>query len=147
MPTDPKAAGEIVTTRRLPSPRERVWRAFCDAAALAAWWGPVGFTNTFHEFGFRPGGTWRFTMRGPDGTAYEMSNQFTEITPPGQIVLRHNQQGHGFTLVMTLAAEGAQTCLTWRMTFDDPVEQARVYDIVTAANEQNLDRLEAHLAG
>jgi uncharacterized protein YndB with AHSA1/START domain len=45
---------EIVATRLIDAPRERVFAAFADAARLARWWGPKGFTNTFDEFELRP---------------------------------------------------------------------------------------------
>ena len=142
------AAGErdIVTTRLLAWPRARVWAAFADPAALAEWWGPRGFTNTFQAFDFRPGGVWRFTMHGPDGAAFAMDKRFAEIVVPERIVLHHFQQGHGFVLTMTFAEEGTATRVQWRMRFDDAAEAARVRDFVATANAQNLERLEAHLS-
>ena len=66
---------EIVSTRVLDAPRELVFRAFSDPDLLARWWGPEGFTNTFHEFDLRPDGAWRFVMHGPDGTDYRVDPQ------------------------------------------------------------------------
>lgn len=34
---------EIVTTRVLRAPRERVWRAFTESGHVEQWWGPAGF--------------------------------------------------------------------------------------------------------
>src|SRR5258708_4806079 len=112
----------IVSSRVFAAPREAVFTAFSDPVRLAQWWGPQGFTSTFHQFDFRPGGAWRFTMRGPDGTAYEMDQQFTEIVAPERIVLRHFQPTHDFTLPMTFLSRSDHTELTWRMVFDDPAE-------------------------
>ena len=66
--TDPR---EIVSGRVIDAPRRKVFKAFADPTHLARWWGPKGFRNTFEEFDFRPGGTWRFTMHGPDGVDYQ----------------------------------------------------------------------------
>ncbi|RXK54863.1 polyketide cyclase [Oleiharenicola lentus] len=140
-------AHAIVTSRMFAAARTRVWAAFCDPVVLAGWWGPAGFTNTFHEFDFRPGGVWRFTMHGPDGAAYPMDHRFSEIVAPEQFVVRHLQPGHDFTLTVTLADCAGATGITWRMLFDDPAEAARVRPFVVPANEQNLDRLETHLSG
>lgn len=139
--------GAIVTTRLLPWPREQAWSAICDPAALAGWWGPDGFSNDFHVFDFRPGGSWKFTMRGPSGAAFAMDHRFLEIVAPERIVIRHLQPGHDFTLTITLVAQGGRTALGWRMVFDDPAEAERVRAFVVPANEQNLDRLAAHLSG
>jgi uncharacterized protein YndB with AHSA1/START domain len=142
----PPAGRPIVSTRVLAAPREVVFAAFSDPARLAQWWGPQGFTNEFHQFDFRPGGIWRFTMLGPGGTAYGMHHQFTEIVRPERIVVRHFQPGHDFTLTMTFAAQGGGTVVTWAMCFDDPAEGERLRSFLGPANEENLDRLSAHLS-
>jgi uncharacterized protein YndB with AHSA1/START domain len=142
--TDP--SGEISTARTLSAARNRVFRAFTEAGLLARWWGPAGFSNTFQEFDPRPGGMWRLTMHGPDGAEYPMTNQFLEVSPE-RVVVRHPQEGHDFTLTITMAEEGSGTRVEWRMRFDSPEEAERVRPFVTPANEQNLDRLATVLAG
>lgn len=137
---------EIVSSRILTANQKEVFRAFSDPVRLAEWWGPKGFTNNFQQFDFRAGGTWRFTMRGPDGASYEMDKHFTEITPPERIVIRHTHQTHGFLMTMTLTAQENNTKLTWRMCFDDPAECATMRPFIAPANEENFDRLAAHLA-
>jgi uncharacterized protein YndB with AHSA1/START domain len=57
---------EIVITRILNAPRELVFKAWTDPKHLISWWGPNGFTNTFHEVNIKPGDVWRFTLHGPD---------------------------------------------------------------------------------
>lgn len=140
------AEHEIVATRVLGAPREAVYRAFADPELLARWWGPVGFTSTFQEFDLRPGGAWRLVMHGPDGTDYPMDKEFLEVVPRERIVLLHPQPGHRFTMTMAFAEEAGGTRLTWRMWFDSAEHAAAIRDVVAAANEQNLDRLEAQLA-
>lgn len=139
-------AGDITSTRMFAAPREEVFRAFSDHTRLVQWWGPQGFRSTFQEFDFRVGGAWRFTMHGPDGTAYAMDKQFAEIIQPERVVLRHFQQGHDFTMTMTWAAQGDHTELTWRLRFEDPAECERVRPFILPANEQNFNRLAAHLS-
>lgn len=147
LPSTPaRPAHAIVNTRRFPVSREAVFAAFSDPARLARWWGPAGFTNVIHEFDFRTGGRWRFTMRGPDGQAYEMDKQFLEVTPPARVVLRHVQDGHSFSLLMTFVAQEGGTEVTWDMRFDDPAEAERLVSFLIPANEQNFDRLAAHLS-
>jgi uncharacterized protein YndB with AHSA1/START domain len=141
------ATHAFVSSRLLPAARDRVWAAFSDPVALAGWWGPAGFTNTFREFDFRPGGVWRFTMHGPDGAAYAMDHRFQEVVAPAHLVVRHIQPGHDFTLTVMLSERAGSTAITWSMLFDDPAEAARVRPFVVPANEQNLDRLETHLSG
>jgi len=136
---------EIVSSRLIDAPRERVFGAFSDPERLARWWGPAGFTNTFHQFEFRPGGRWRFTMHGPGGTDYENESVFQVIEAPELIVLRHLEPMHAFEMTMTHAAEGGRTRLTWRMVFDTAEECAAVRAYIPQANGENFDRLEAEL--
>jgi uncharacterized protein YndB with AHSA1/START domain len=140
------ANGEIIATRVFGAPRELVFRAFSDPSLLARWWGPKGFTNTFHEFDFRPGGAWRFVMHGPDGTDYEMVKDFIEVVHAERISLQHVQLMHQFQMTMTFADEAGKTRLTWVMQFESAEEAEKVRSLVAEANEQNFDRLEAQLA-
>jgi uncharacterized protein YndB with AHSA1/START domain len=132
---------------------DRIWSAFSDPKALAAWWGPAGVTNTFEEFDFRPGGIWRFTMHGPDGTEYPMNHMFAKITDRALIVFDHIDPVHGFRMHVYFApvAENVvgsvtepypeKTEIRWAMVFDFAEEASKVRSFVEAANEQNFDRL------
>ena len=135
---------ELGTTRLLDAPTERVFRAFSDAAHLAAWWGPAGFTNTFHAFELRTGATWRYTMHGPNGGNYENESVFADVAPE-RIVIEHVSLPR-FTLTITLAREAGKTRLAWRQRFPTAADCERLRALAVTANEQNLDRLEARLA-
>lgn len=135
---------ELVSSRLFSAPRELVFRAFMDPAHLRHWWGPKGFTNRFQEFDPRPGGVWRFVMRGPDGKEYPNKHIFAEIVKPERIVLKHLTEPH-FQLTITLAEEGLKTKIEWRMLFESPEVCARVKTYAAEANEQNFDRLAAEL--
>jgi uncharacterized protein YndB with AHSA1/START domain len=134
------------THRVLPFTPERIFAAFARPELLARWWGPSGFTSTFEVFEFEPGGRWRFVMHGPDGTDYPNENVFRELERASKIVIEHVSEPR-FVLTVTLIPEGAGTALSWTQAFEDAAIAARVRPIVEPANEQNLDRLTAVLAG
>jgi uncharacterized protein YndB with AHSA1/START domain len=136
---------EIVSSRVFDAPPESLFDSFSDPHRLAQWWGPKGFTNTFHEFDFRPGGLWRFTMHGPGGADYLNESVFTDIARPERIAFDHLEPIHRFRMAMTYEGQGGSTRLTWRMLFDDIEECAKVKPFVVEANEQNFDRLAANL--
>ena len=136
---------EIVSTRVLDAPRELVFRAFREPEQLAVWWGPNGFTNTIDEFDFRVDGSWRITMHGPDGVDYPNESVFLEIVPPARVVYLHLGPMHRYQMSMDFVDRGLLTELTWRMLFDSDEECERVRQFVVPANEQNFDRLAAHL--
>jgi len=131
--------------RTFDAPRERVFEAFSDPSRLARWWGPKGFTNTFHEFDMRPGGRWRFLMHGPDGVAYANESVFVEVVKPERIVLQH-VSAHRFEMTVTLDEQGGGTKVTWRMRHATARECAKAKAFVVDANEQNFDRLAGELA-
>ena len=134
------------TERPIEHTRERISQAFSDPAQLARWWGPNGFSNSFHHFDFRTGGAWRFTMHGPDGKDYLNENVFAEVVLPERIVIRHDSVPH-FTLTVALEARGDHTLLRWVQAFEDAETCAAVAKFAGNASEQVLDRLEAVLAG
>ncbi|RYX80773.1 polyketide cyclase [bacterium] len=135
----------IISTRLVNGSAKSVFEAFRDPEILAQWWGPKGFTCTFREFDFRPGGDWLFVMHGPDGVGYEITYNFIDIVPAGRIVLRNPQPTHEFQLTITFEEEKGSTRVTWTMQFQSPQEAARVREFVIVANEQNLDCLEEQL--
>lgn len=137
---------ELETSRILNASRERVFGAISDPKQLALWWGPNGFTNTFEEFDFRAGGTWRFVMHGPDGKNYPNHHTFGEIVKPERVVFQHLSSPR-FQLIVTLEDVGAgKTKINWRQRFESAEECERVSKYCIPGNEQNLDRLAAHLA-
>lgn len=146
MLAEDRANPEIVSTRRFPAPRAVVFGSFIDPRQLSQWWGPKGFTNTFKVFEPRTGGRWHFTMHGPDGANYPIEKEFVEVIPEEKIVLRHLDPVHGFRMTMTYEDEAGGTRLTWRMKFHSAAEAAKVSGFIASANEENFDRLEAHLA-
>ncbi len=135
---------EIISTRVIGVPRERVWEAFADPKRLAQWWGPKGFTNTFQEFDFKPGGYWRFVMRGSNGTDHPNESCFVEVVKPERIIFDHLSDPK-FRMTMTFAEEAGKTRLTWQGLFESVAEYDRVKKFAAKANEQNFDRLEALL--
>lgn len=65
--TEAKAGATTITQSRLiAAPRDLVWLAWTDPLQLGQWWGPRGFSVTTDLFAFRAGGSWKFTMHGPD---------------------------------------------------------------------------------
>jgi uncharacterized protein YndB with AHSA1/START domain len=71
--------------RAVAGPPERVWAAFTDAASLAEWWGPEGFTCPAIELDARAGGRYRITMQPPEGDPFHLSGEFREVEQPRRL--------------------------------------------------------------
>src|SRR6266852_821403 len=153
IPVEDTSDREILITRVFDAPRDLVWEAWTDPKQVVQWWGPTGFTTTIHEMDVRPGGVWRHTMRGPDGTEYPNLSVFIEVVKPERIVYSHGggRKGHPaaqFEATWTFEAQDAKTKLTSRMVFPSAAARelaVRTYNAVEGGN-QTLGRLSEQLA-
>jgi uncharacterized protein YndB with AHSA1/START domain len=154
-PTKPAALigdREIVATRIFNAPRELVWKMWTDPQHVAKWWGQNGFTNTIHEMNVKPGGVWRFVMRGPDGREYSNRIVYLEVVEPERLVYAHGGDEFGnnahFQVTVSFVEQGSKTKLTTLMAF--PSTAAREHGIrkygALEGQTQNLDRLQNYLA-
>ncbi len=142
--TDPDC--EILSSRLVKAPREIVFNAWSDPEHLKKWWGPAGFTNTFHEFDFRPGGRWRLTMHGPEQGNYQNECEFLQIKRPSLIAWTRHSKPH-FQVVATFEEmPDGQTKIDFRMLFNTPDECRKLKPFVVDKNEENFDRLEKELS-
>jgi uncharacterized protein YndB with AHSA1/START domain len=136
---------EIVTTRVFNAPRELVFKAWTEPEHLRRWWGPKGFTTTFHAFDLRPGGAWRFVMHGPDGTDYKNESVFVEIVKPERIVFDH-LSGPRFRVTATFEDLGGKTKITFRQLFESAAAYEKVKPVAVPGNEETFDKLAGQLA-
>ena len=143
---------EMVITRVFDAPRDMIWAAWTDPNQIVKWWGPHGFTITIDEMDVRPGGVWKSTMHGPDGTQYLNDCVFTEVTKPERIAYKLSggrKEDHDVNAEVSwiFEAQGAKTKLTLRMLFataEARDRSAKTYKVVESGNEM-LDRLREHL--
>src|SRR5919199_4337612 len=73
---------EIVMTRVFDAPRDIVFDAFSKPELLKRWFGPRGWSLTVCDVDLRPGGGFRFVLRGPDGKEMGMRGVYREVNPP-----------------------------------------------------------------
>jgi uncharacterized protein YndB with AHSA1/START domain len=136
---------QIVTIRVFNAAVKDVFSAWTNPELLRRWWGPKGFSNTFHVFDLRPGGDWKFTMHGPDGSNYPNESVFIEIEEPKKIVLNHISKPR-FRLTAEFEDEGNnRTKLLFQQLFETVEEYNKVKVFAVDANEENMDRLQAVL--
>lgn len=124
----------------------KVYRAFSEPELLALWWGPEGFTNTFHHFDFREGGEWKFTMHAPHGKDFPNHISFLDIDPLKRIRLYHHGPVHPFVAVFLFESLDGRTRLSFSQEFELQDDYNKLKDFVLQANEENFDRLEEVLS-
>ena len=132
------------TSREIPANIDDVFAAISNPERLSRWWGPSGFTNSFHVCDFKNGGRWSFVMHGPNGADYPNENIFSEIESPHRVVVQHISEPK-FRLTIGLATSETGTMVSWVQAFESSEFAKRVEAIVVPANEENLDRLSAEV--
>lgn len=142
IPTSPYT---ITSTRTIAEPINKVFRAWTEPEHLKNWWGPNGFTNTFHEFDLRPGGKWKLTMHGPDKGNYENEAEFITIEKPRLIYWKRHSQPLFNVLATFEEISTNETKIVFKMIFDAPKDYETILKFAPEKNEENFDRLEAEL--
>src|ERR1051326_2637696 len=82
-------SNEIRINRTYDAPVKAVWDAWTDPQQAAQWWGPRGFTITTHSKDLRVGGSWVYTMHGPDGVNYENTTKYLDVEKYKKLVYDH----------------------------------------------------------
>lgn len=74
--------GTINLYRVLPVSPDKLFRAFTDAAAMAQWLPPYGFTATVHELDAREGGRHKMSFTNfSTGNSHSFGGEYLEFVP------------------------------------------------------------------
>ena len=142
---------EIVLSRVIAAPRERVFAAWTDPQQITQWFGPDGFNVESLECDIRAGGRWRFVYTAPDGTRYDNRMVFLRVEAPRLIEIEHgsdkdNDPARFHTTVTFDVQSDGKTVLTMRQLL--PTKEQRDASIGFGAVElgyQTLGKLARHL--
>ncbi len=137
---------EVHTSRVIAASRDLVFAAWTDPEQLVRWWGPNGFTNTFHRFELEPEGVWEFTMHGPNGD-YNNTCVFKRIEPHTYLEFDHLKEMHFYKAMVTFSEKAEGTRIVWIMRFDTAEELAPIKNFIAQANEENMDKLQTLCTG
>lgn len=143
-------SNEIKITRIYDASVQAVWDAWTDPKQVAQWWGPRGFTTTTHSKDFKVGGTWKYTMHGPDGTDYPNITTYLEIEKYSRMVYDHGATDSTppkFRVTVLLTETKGKTKLDMTMSLPTPeeAEETRKF-IKKAGGNSTWDRLAEYLA-
>lgn len=92
--------------RVFDAPRRMVFDAFTKCELLKRWFGPRGWSLVECQSDFRPGGSYRFVLRGPNGERMGMRGAVREVTHPERVVHSESFDDYpGESLVTTTFVE------------------------------------------
>jgi len=77
---------ELVLTRLLDAPREKLFRCWTEPALLKQWFAPRPYTTPVAEVELRPGGRSFMMMKSPEGQEIPCPGTYLEIVPGRRLV-------------------------------------------------------------
>ncbi|HMA75045.1 MAG TPA: SRPBCC domain-containing protein [Xanthobacteraceae bacterium] len=78
--------GAFIIARTFDAPRDVVFKAFTEPERMKRWWGPKGFTVIASTMDLRPGGTYHYGLKAPDGSTMWGKFVYSEIVAPERLV-------------------------------------------------------------
>ena len=117
-PTDPR---ELVISRLIDAPREKVFRCWTEPELMKQWFVPKPWTIAAVDVDVRPGGASNITMRDPEGNEYPNPGVYLEVVPNEKRVFTdaftagwETSEKPFFVGVLTFEDEGGKTRYTAR---------------------------------
>jgi uncharacterized protein YndB with AHSA1/START domain len=111
---------EIIVTRTFDAPRDLVFKVATDPNLIPEWWGPRYLTTTVDRMDVRPGGSWRFIHRDPNGSEYGFHGVYHAIDAPERTVSTfefEGMPGHVILETNTFTEQGGKTLMTVQSVF------------------------------
>ena len=143
---------QVLVTRLLNTPRDRLFKAMTDPSLIPQWWGPAYLTTKIDKMVAKPGGSWRFVKRDPDGKEFAFHGVYHEVAGPEKLVYTfeyEGEPGHVALETITLEDRDGKTMLYDQMVFQsvedrDGMLQSGMQEGANASMER-LDALVARL--
>lgn len=113
---------DLVLTRLIDAPPEKLYRAWTEAELLKQWFAPKPYTTPVAELDVRTGGATMIVMRGPDGQDMRLPGLFLEVVPNRRLVLTD--------AYVTAWEPSAKPFMTAIVTFEEEAGKTRYTAVV-----------------
>jgi uncharacterized protein YndB with AHSA1/START domain len=131
---------DLVLTRLIDAPREKLYRAWTEPELLKQWFAPAPYTTPMAELDVRAGGSNVIVMRGPDGADMPNAGVYLEVVPNERLV---------FTNAYTKAWEPSdKPFMTVILTFEEEAGKTRYTALVrhwTVADREAHEQMGFHV--
>ncbi len=164
--TNTTATPEFAITRTFDAPQALVWKAWTEPERLARWWGPKGFDLEVKNLDFRPGGSFHYAMRSPQGQTMWGKFIYEQIDPTDRMTFINtfSDEAGGITRnpwmatwplevinTLTLTEENGKTTLNLRggprnASGEEMATFAGATDSMSAGFAGTFEKLDAYLA-
>ena len=117
----PTSDRDLVLTRVINAPREKVFKAWTDPELLKQWFAPRPYTTPVVELDVRPGGANLLVMRDPQGNDFPNRGVYLEVIENERLVFTDAYTSAWepspkpfMTVILTFENEGGKTRYTAR---------------------------------
>jgi uncharacterized protein YndB with AHSA1/START domain len=117
--TAPANDRELVLTRLIDAPREKLFRCWTQPELMKQWFAPLPWTLSHAEVDLRAGGSNKIVMRSPEGQEFPSLGVYLEVVPDEKIVFTDAyteawvpSEKPFFTGIITFEDEGGKTRYT-----------------------------------
>src|SRR6267154_1469995 len=118
----PPSDRELVLTRLIDAPREKLFKAWTDPELLKQWFAPLPYTTPVAELDVQPGGASLVVMRGPEGPDMPNRGVYLEVVKNERLVFTdayakawEPSEKPFMTVILTFEPEGGKTRYTARV--------------------------------
>jgi uncharacterized protein YndB with AHSA1/START domain len=122
-PSEPKPLNdrELVLTRLIDAPREKLFRCWTEPELMKQWFAPLPWTTAKAEIDLRPGGSSLIVMRSPEGQEFPSPGVVLDVVKNERLVFTdaytkawEPSQKPFMTAIVTFEDEGGKTRYTAR---------------------------------
>jgi uncharacterized protein YndB with AHSA1/START domain len=133
--TKDAAASKLRVVREFDAPPELVWKAWTEPEILDTWWAPKPWKAKTKSMEFREGGTWLYSMVGPEGEEHFSRADFTTIVPNRSYTGRDGFCDADGNLVTDPPG------MDWHVVFLPSGDGTRVEVEITFASEADMQKI------
>ncbi|MEQ1721642.1 MAG: SRPBCC domain-containing protein [Pseudobdellovibrio sp.] len=141
---------ELYITRMYDAPVKMVWDAWVNPDKVGKWWGPRGFTITTKSKDVRTGGSWVYTMHGPDGVDWPNHTVYHEVEKYSHMIYDHGgnaDQPPLFRVTVYFKEVNGKTKMDMTMTLATPEKAQEIKKFIKqAGGNSTWDRLAEFLS-
>lgn len=128
---------ELIVTRTLHAPRERVWQVLTQPSHFEAWLPAKSGTAVLD---MRSGGSWQATVISSAGEQIALTGRYDEVSEPHRLVM--TVPGDVVTAISLTEAPGDTTEVAYAFDLDESM-----HAMVTDSVDEVLGRISTVLAG
>ena len=126
---------KLIVTRAFDAPLDAVWKAWTDSKLLEQWWAPKPWKAKTKSMDFREGGSYVYSMVGPEGEEHFCRFDYKSITP-----------GKSYSGIDAFTDEKGTINnefprMNWVCKFNERVNETEVEVEITFDSEEDLNKI------